>query len=417
MNNVRVLGVAESINLSATEDTTAGYGPLGVSSGVISLAGARVSEQNDEFLQAADSRLGEAWRALDYTWRVELGNDLSLTSGGPLRADGRTSDPDILCDRDLPELLRALSVTGGKRIRPSMCFWGWVATGGRHTDQREQSQEWIVTVAAALEMLHIFALIHDDVMDESSSRRGQPSVHTLVSQLHLHSRALGHAGRFGESIAVLVGDLAHAEADHLVTTLPEPMRRIWRLLVIELVHGQSRDIIGTAAGRRDLGHARQVARMKSGSYTVLRPLQLGAAASQASEAAVTALSHYGNELGEAFALRDDLLGVWGDPGKTGKPAGDDLLSGKPTVILSLGDRALHGSARRVLARVGTPDLSPADVATLQDALIACGVQQAVEGRIASHVDSALAALSHPEIALDGAAGLSQMARRIAWRDH
>ncbi len=136
----------------------------------------------------------------------------------------------------------------------------------------------VIQVSVALELLHVFALIHDDVMDESDSRRGQPSVHTLTAQLHLHARARGNAQRFGESIAVLVGDLAHAEADHLIADLPAPMRRLWRLLVIELVHGQSRDLTGTAAGRRDLDHARQVARMKSGSYTVQRPLELGAAA-------------------------------------------------------------------------------------------------------------------------------------------
>ena len=158
----------------------------------------------------------------------------------------------------------------------------------------------MVQVGAALELLHIFALIHDDVMDESASRRGQPSVHTLAAQLHLHSAARGNARRFGESIAVLVGDLAHAEADHMVTELPPAMRRIWRLLVIELVQGQSRDITGTAAGRRDLAHARQVARMKSGAYTVQRPLQLGAAAAGADEPVVGAITRYGREVGRGL---------------------------------------------------------------------------------------------------------------------
>ena len=131
---------------------------------------------------------------------------------------------------------------------------------------------------------------------------------------------------------------------------------------------------------------------------------------------VAALSRYGVELGEAFALRDDLLGVWGDPAQTGKPAGDDLLSGKPTVILSLGDRALRGTSKRILSRVGTRDLSPADVTSLQDALRASGVQQAVESRISDHVEAAVAALDHPGLDRDGVTGLTQMAHRIAWRD-
>ena len=186
---------------------------------------------------------------------------------------------DVLVDRDLPELLGSLASTG-KRIRPTMCYWGWLAAGGQ---DRDGSSAHVVLAGTALELLHVFALIHDDVMDESASRRGQPSIHTLAAQLHLLSRARGSAQRFGESIAVLVGDLAHAEADYLVASLPASMRAIWRQLVIELVQGQSRDITGSAAGRRDLSHARRVARMKSGAYTIEKPLQLGAAAADASD--------------------------------------------------------------------------------------------------------------------------------------
>ncbi len=367
----------------------------------------QVAEQNAEFLRLVDARLAEALADLIQTWHVDLG--AGQDAGG-----GRTVD--ILGERDLPEMLRALSLTGGKRIRPSMCFWGWVAAGGRRDSSDElNSEPAVVQVGAALELLHIFALIHDDVMDESASRRGQPSVHTLAAQLHLHSAGRGSARRFGESIAVLVGDLAHAEADHLVTTLPAPLRRIWRLLVIELVRGQSRDLTGSAAGRRDLAHARQVARTKSGCYTVERPLQLGVAAAGATAAQKAAIDTYGREVGEAFALRDDLLGVWGDPKLTGKPAGDDLLSGKPTVIMSLAEDLLQGVSRRLLDHVGTTRLSPADVIQLQDALTAYGVVDAVETRISEHVHAALSALDRAGLDGDGVQGLTQMAHRIAWR--
>lgn len=360
----------------------------------------RLARQNQTFLRRVDARLADVVHHLVQTWRHDMSTDTE--SLAPM---------DILLDRDLPEMLRVLTMTGGKRIRPSMCFWGWVAAG-----RARDGEDHVVQAGAALELLHIFALIHDDVMDESASRRGRPSVHTLAAQLHLHSAARGSARRFGESIAVLVGDLAHAEADYMVTELPPAMRRIWRLLVIELVQGQSRDITGTAAGRRDLVHARQVARMKSGAYTVQRPLQLGAAAAEAPDHVAAALTRYGREVGEAFALRDDLLGVWGDPQLTGKPAGDDLLSGKPTVILSLAEERLRGSDRQLLARVGTPELSPADVAHLQNALQASGVVDAVESRISSHVHAAIAELDHPGLSLDGVAGLTQMAYKIAWRD-
>lgn len=375
-------------------------------SSVVSLPSRRASALNEDFLAAVDARLTEVVDDLQQIWSEEL-------------APGHASDPvDILADHDLPDLVRGLTGVGGKRIRPSMCFWGWVAAGGREAGEGFDD---LLQVATALELLHIFALIHDDVMDESTSRRGQPSVHTLASQLHLINGAHGAAGRFGESIAVLVGDLAHAEADHLVAALPEPMRRIWRVLVIELVRGQSRDLLGSAARRRDLEHARQVAQMKSGAYTVWRPLQLGAAAAGAAPGTLSLLSRYGSEVGEAFALRDDLLGVWGDPARTGKPAGDDLLSGKPTVILALAHDRLQGAAREVLDRVGTPELSPADVAFLQDALQAGGVVDAVESRISAHVHAAVdvlgaAGTAGPALDTQGVAGLAQMAHRIAWRD-
>jgi len=388
------------------QPTTASEAPPRRRSSVILLPGRRASALNEDFLCAVDARLTAVVDDLQRIWSEEL---------APGQDDTQV---DILADHDLPELVRGLTGLGGKRIRPSMCFWGWVTAGGRES---ERGTEELLRVATALELLHIFALIHDDVMDESTSRRGQPSVHTLASQLHLISGAHGSAGRFGESIAVLVGDLAHAEADHLIASLPEPMRRIWRMLVIELVRGQSRDLLGSAAGRRDLDHARQVAQMKSGAYTVWRPLQLGAAAAAADVATLRLLCDFGTEVGEAFALRDDLLGVWGDPVRTGKPAGDDLLSGKPTVILALAHDRLQGRARDVLDRVGTPELSPADVAFLQDALQAGGVVDAVESRISSHVHAAVQVLegataSGADLDPQGVAGLTQMAYRIAWRD-
>ena len=380
----------------------------GAEAQVIALPRARAASDGDHYHPLVDTQLSYVIKALAQTWAVDF---------GPRGSEGGVADHpvDILADRDLPQLLLALAATGGKRIRPRMCFWGWVATGGR-PDESSTVRAQIIQAGAALELLHIFALIHDDVMDESASRRGQPSVHTLAAQLHLHSGARGSGQRFGESIAVLVGDLAHAEADALIAELPAPMRRIWRMMVIELVHGQSRDLIGTAAGRRDLDHARQVARTKSGSYTVQRPLELGATASGAGPGELAALGTYGEELGEAFALRDDLLGVWGDPRRTGKPAGDDLISGKPTVILALAEQQLRGAPRAALHRVGTPELSPADVTVLQEALVVSGVADAVEGRITDHVLAAREALEHPGLDADGVNGLTELAHRIAWRE-
>ena len=195
------------------------------------------------------------------------------------------------------------------------------------------------------------------------------------------------------------------------------MRRIWRILVAELVAGQRRDLVGSATGRRDLDFARSVARSKSGRYTVQRPLELGAAAAGADPAAAASLDAYGRAIGEAFALRDDMLGIWGDPALTGKPAGDDLISGKPTVVLALAQQQLRSSAaQRALRRAGSADFSPADLDLLRQQLEAEGIAAAVEQLIAGHVGTALAALNSSTLHPDGIAQLTRMAHQIAWRD-
>ena len=350
-------------------------------------------------LALVDSLLTEVVSDLQHLWTTRL--------------DGDGTAADILGDVDLPALIDRLIRTGGKRIRPVMAYLGWLTASGR---SREIGHADVVRAGAALELLHLFALVHDDVMDESATRRGQPTVHAVAARLHAEQDAQGGARRFGESIAILVGDLAHAEADHLAAELPRPMRQIWRLLVVELVSGQRRDLTGTAAGRRDLGHARQVARMKSGGYTVTRPLLLGAAAAQAPGVVHDRLDRYGRELGEAFALRDDLLGIWGDPERTGKPAGDDLLSGKPTVIMSLAEQRVRPAARATFAKVGTSGLGADDVELLQAELTECGVVAEVEELISNHVRTALDALDERALDPDGVTQLTRMAHQIAWRD-
>lgn len=321
---------------------------------------------------------------------------------------------EILGGSDLPALMAALIEGGGKRLRPVMCSLGWLTAGGR---ARSTGRSDVVRVGAALELLHVFALVHDDVMDESASRRGRATVHVQVEMLHGAAAGIGCGRRFGESIAILVGDLAHAEAGHLVAGLPAPMRRIWRLLVAELVAGQRRDLVGSAAGRRDLEFARAVARMKSGRYTVERPLELGAAAAGAHRSVSDILATYGRAVGEAFALRDDLLGIWGDPHCTGKPAGDDLISGKPTVIMALAqERLALPAARAALGRAGSPAFTGADLTLLLDEFEQDGIGGAVERMIVELVETAVSALSAPSLDPDGVAQLTKMAHQIAWRD-
>jgi geranylgeranyl diphosphate synthase type I len=320
--------------------------------------------------------------------------------------------PGVLHTDSVLDLLAGMVNSGGKRFRPRMAHWGWVAAGGAF-DLRGYPD--LVRVGAALELLHVFALIHDDVMDASETRRGLLSVHASARRQHVRLHGLGDPQRYGENIAILAGDLAHSEAGLLVAGLPRPMQDLWRTLAIELMMGQGRDLVGAANGRRDLDHAREVARAKSGAYTVWRPLQLGAAAAGAGPGTLAALERYGVAIGEAFALRDDILGVIGDPAATGKPVGDDLVAGKPTVLLALATERFAPRWRRALQRAGSSRVSAGDVAALQAELVRSGVIGDVEAMIRDAVSAAYVALDDPAIDPTAAAGLQALARRVAWR--
>ncbi len=325
---------------------------------------------------------------------------------------GVTVRPNVLHTDSVLELLTSLTFSGGKRLRPRMVHWGWVAGGGRDA---ECGYADVVRIGAALELLHVFALIHDDVMDRSEMRRGRPSVHAEARAQHVRLNGLGSAQRYGENIAILAGDLAHSEASLLMAGLPPDLQRLWRTLSVELMIGQGRDLVGAANGRRDLAHARQVARAKSGAYTVWRPLQLGAAAGGARAATFDALERYGLAVGEAFALRDDILGVIGDEASTGKPVGDDLVAGKPTVLMALATQRFSPEWRRALARAGTEQVTASEVAALRDQLLRSGVIAEVETMIEDAVREAIDALDDPAVDPDAAEGLRALARRVAWR--
>jgi len=313
-------------------------------------------------------------------------------------------DVEVLPD-DLPEWLARLAALGGKRFRPRLGHWGFVAVGGR----LGPAHDTLVRASAALELLHLFALVHDDVMDESASRRGAPSAHVQAAHWHAEAHARGDSETFGRNLAILLGDLAHSRAGSLADGLPEPLRGTWHELCLELIAGQRADLTGAAAGRRDLDHAERIARLKSGSYSVARPLQLGALAAGASAEQLAALEAYGGHVGRAFALRDDLLGLWGDPRITGKPAGDDLLSGKATVILALAGDSLSGADAALLSEAVT------NVDETLKALERAGIPQRVEDLICAEVRAARDVLTAAPLTAEGVDGLQAMAATIAWR--
>ena len=314
---------------------------------------------------------------------------------------------------DLPRWLADLLVGRGKRLRVTLAYWGYIAAGGVHG---AAGYRHVVQAAAALETLHLFALLHDDVMDESASRRGRPAAHVAAEGWHSDAAAVGDGALFGRNLAILLGDLAHSLADRLADELPRPLRALWYELSIELIAGQRADLTGAAAGRRDRAHAEHVARIKSGRYSITRPLQLGAAAAGAGPGLMAALLEYGDHLGRAFALRDDYLGVWGDPAVTGKPAGDDLFEAKATVLLSLAAGRLIGQDAALLARIGTPHFGHEDVPALAAALSRAGVDADVERMIAEATTSALVALAAEPLSAEGLAGLRDAARTVAWRN-
>jgi geranylgeranyl diphosphate synthase, type I len=267
---------------------------------------------------------------------------------------------------------------GGKRLRPAFCYWGWRGAGGSDTED-------IIGTAAALEWLHACALIHDDVMDGSWLRRGRPSVHCEFAAVHEAARWSGDAASFGRSAAILLGDLCLLWGDQMYCTAGMSELALARArarydeMRVEPVLGQYLDLADQSRGSSSLDRAREVARYKSGKYTVERPLQLGGALAGGDSALLEGFSAYGGPLGEAFQLRDDVLGVFGDPTVTGKPVGDDLRDGKRTPLLLLSRERATPRERSLLDRsLGDRELSDETIHAIQTVVVDSGGLAAAE---------------------------------------
>jgi len=282
---------------------------------------------------------------------------------------------------DPPEALGAY-LADGKALRPRFCYWGHAIAG-------EEAGPLLVQAAAALELLHAFALIHDDLMDDSDTRRGRPALHREISGNHRGQGWAGDPDSYGRAIALLTGDLAFAMASRIAAGLPGHAKQVWRQMVDELVAGQFLDLAGAARQDRSPEVARTTTLLKSGRYTVTRPLSLGAALAGLPELP-QGLARYGDLVGEAFQLSDDLLGVFGDPRKTGKPVGEDLASGKPTQLLACAATMLPPRWQALLALAGTPAFTAADVAELTRQLIRCGARDQIEQKARRNVQAACA---------------------------
>ena len=310
---------------------------------------------------------------------------------------------------------------GGKRVRPAFAYWGYRAV----TPEPETPvDDDILLLFSALELLHACALIHDDVIDDSATRRGWPTVHVHFTDLHQASSWRGSAEQFGRSAAILLGDLSLVWADDIVAGADldadgrRRVRHVWSDIRTEVLGGQYLDIVNESSGAESIESAMNVNTYKTASYTISRPLQFGAAAAADRPDVQNLFYELGTDLGVAFQLRDDVLGVFGDPAVTGKPSGDDLRSGKRTVLLAEAlERATASdpaAADRLRAGVGN-ELTDADVRQLCEVIESVGALAAVEERIEVLTNRALGLLASAPINAPAKAGLTELARLAANR--
>ncbi|MGW2598839.1 polyprenyl synthetase family protein [Streptomyces klenkii] len=317
---------------------------------------------------------------------------------------------------EVAETVRDFLRGGGKRIRPALCVVGWWAAGGRGLP------EAVVQTAASLEMFHAFALIHDDVMDDSGTRRGRPTVHRLLAGRHQDGRVPAAADRLGTTTAILVGDAALAWSDELVHTAGLDPARLTAVLPMihtmrtQTMYGQYLDV--TAAGRptTDLSLALTIARYKSARYTVLWPLLIGATLADTPRPVAEALRAYAEPAGEAFQLRDDLLGVFGLPARTGKSHLDDLREGKHTALIALAlERAEPGLRHTLSTLLGRPDLDEDRAGRIRQIILATGAREAVEDLIRTRRHQALEAVDQGAFPPEAAAALRHLAQALTAR--
>ncbi|MEU6644172.1 polyprenyl synthetase family protein [Saccharomonospora sp. NPDC046836] len=327
-----------------------------------------------------------------------------------------TPATDALCD---------FVLGGGKRLRPTFAWWSWRGFGG---DPAGDQAAGVLHVVASLELIQACALIHDDLLDSSDSRRGSPTVHVAFAARHREQGWLGSADSFGLAAAVLIGDLALAWADDMFAAAPLPPavlhagRPAWRAMRTEVLAGQYLDVHTQATGDSSVEAALRIDRLKTAAYTVQRPLHLGAALAGAEAGVVEPLLEFGGDLGVAFQLRDDMLGVFGDPSVTGKPAGDDLREGKRTLLLALGlqyaaQQGREAATRAITAAVGNAGLTESEVDTVRAALTEVGAVAEVERRIDELTETALTSLRAAALAEPAATRLTELAIKATQRKY
>lgn len=336
-----------------------------------------------------------------------------------------------------PDLVPVVDYTnsllqGGKRFRALFCYWSWAAAlEGAEVQQNEaqkaKSASAMVGICSSLEMFHAAALVHDDLLDQSDTRRGAPSIHRRFEQLHKDSGWVGSPERFGVAGSVLVGDLMLGWSSELfgnaLLTSPSnsseaAARAEFSKMRVEVMAGQYLDVLEeNAASTRPIeeavGRANRVILYKTAKYSIEAPLLIGAAFAGASPSALRGLSAFGIPLGMAFQLRDDVLGVFGDPSVTGKPAGDDLREGKRTVLVALTRQSLSSGSGQIFDEMlAQRDLNAEQIAFLQQTIIGSGALSKTERMIEELADESLAALELLQLEPFAKAQLKELAMKV-----
>lgn len=317
--------------------------------------------------------------------------------------------------------------SGGKRTRAQFVAAGARMAGAAAADRAHGA---VISAATALELFHAAALVHDDLIDRSDTRRGKPSTHRVFEALHRDSDWVGDETHFGTSSAILAGDLLLMWSDDLIAEalaqVPAEQARATAIafskMRTEVTAGQYLDIVEEHAWphvspEERINRAITIATAKSARYSVESPLLLGATLAGASDAQLSLASQIGLPLGLAFQIRDDVLGVFGNSAVTGKPSGDDLREGKRTVLIAeLAGRVDEQTQAFFDARLGSPDLTAEEIARMQTTLVESGALVAVEQRIDAWLSDAVAAIERAGLAPEDHERFVALAERIATRD-
>ncbi|MCL2784496.1 MAG: polyprenyl synthetase family protein [Propionibacteriaceae bacterium] len=300
---------------------------------------------------------------------------------------------------------------GGKRIRPAFCYWGYVAA----TEGNEEPSKAVLDVAASLDLLHMSALIHDDLVDDSDTRRGGPSAHRLAEAVHRNEHWQGDSEHFGKSAAVLLGDIlftwsvSMAEQASLSKDQLKRARPYLDVMRSEVLAGQFLDLFAETkplSAEDVIADARMVMEYKTAKYTVARPVQIGAALGMANEDMLQSLGVFGNHIGQAFQMRDDVLGVFGDPEVTGKPAGDDIRAGKKTLMIGYALRdATPNQVIRLENLLGKQDLRDSEIEQARHILVSSGAVQNTEKAIAAEAAAGMRLLNRLHLSAEGTQAL------------